>query len=53
MCNGEVDARGLTAALVRPVGSLGEFGCALKQSGLGAVLRSVRPGEPVWLGGRD
>lgn len=50
MGNGEINAVGITAKLVWPVGTLAEFETKLGQSGLGAELARVEPGVPVWIG---
>ena len=49
MGNGEINASGLTASLVRAVGSVAEFGTMLAKSAMDANLETVKPGQPVWL----
>jgi L-ascorbate metabolism protein UlaG (beta-lactamase superfamily) len=47
MGNGEINAVGCTAGLVRSVGTVQGFGRMLERSGIGAALRRAPPGEPV------
>jgi L-ascorbate metabolism protein UlaG (beta-lactamase superfamily) len=49
MGNGEINAVGCTAGLVRSVGTVEEFERMLERSGIGAGLRRASPGEPVCL----
>lgn len=47
MGNGEINAVGCTAGLVRSVGTVEGFERMLEESGIGAGLRRAPPGEPV------
>mmetsp|Transcript_10051 Transcript_10051/g.33599 ORF Transcript_10051/g.33599 Transcript_10051/m.33599 type:complete len:186 (+) Transcript_10051:645-1202(+) len=50
MSNGAIDAAGLAAPLVTPIGAGNEFERLLAEAGVGAEVLEVRPGEPLTIG---
>ena len=49
MDNGAVDTAGLSASLIRRIGSEDEFANRLRAEGIGAEVLDVRPGQPLIL----
>jgi len=50
MSNGAIDAAGIAAPLVTPIGAGNEFERLLAEAGVGAEVLEVRPGEPLTIG---
>ena len=50
MCNGAVDATGLSAPLITSIGTGDEFERGLRAAGVQAQVLEVKPGEPITLG---
>ena len=49
MCNGAVDATGLSAPFIEAIGTRDEFERGLRGEGIAAEIVEVRPGEPMTL----
>ena len=50
MSNGAIDAAGIAAPLVTPIGAGNEFERLLAEAGGGAEVLEVTPGEPLTIG---